>query len=270
MKNKVLHLIGFLFGRRFFYSFGIILQHISHRMMGIGNYENESVSGEEFVIKKIKKLFSKKRLIYFDIGAGDTSENTVLIQKYFSNYKGYLFEPMPKTYLRLKNLYSKNKYISTHNIALSSKRGNLFLYDYKNQNTEHASFNKESLLLNSKKINKIKVKKDTIKNIIKNKKINNLNFIKIDIEGGEYDAMLGAKEHLFNVDFIQFEFNSMHIYSKVTFKDFYDLLSEHFTIFRIYQDGLLKVDNYNPIYHEIYEFQNYLAINRKYNDKNLS
>ncbi len=261
-KNKILLLIGQLFGRKQYYNIGLILHYISHRMMGIGNYENEYLSGEEYVIKLIKKIVGNKKLIFFDVGAGSVSENTQLIQKYFTKYQGFLFEPMPQTYHKLKKKYSKYKKIKIINLALSNKSGILNLYDYSGQQTNHATFNKE--ILNTDDINMqiVKIKQDSISNFNKKNKIKNINFLKIDVEGLEYKVMLGAKKYLKSINFIQFEFNKMNIYSKVRFKDFYDLLNPNFNLYRIYQNGLLPIKKYEPLTQEIYEFQNYLAINK--------
>jgi FkbM family methyltransferase len=269
MKNKILYLVARFFGKKFFFNFGVVLQHISHRMMGIGNYENEFVSGEDYVVKTMKRLFEKKTFVFFDVGAGKSSENSLIIQKYFNNFKGYLFEPMPNTYNQLHEKFLNNKKIMTFNFALSNKKGVLKLYDYKDKNTEHATKNMESLLISTNKISTFKVKRDTISNFIKIHKIKKINFLKIDVEGDEYNVMLGASKILNKIDFIQFEFNSMNIYSKVSFKDFFDLLNTNFTLYRLYQDGLLKIINYDPIYQEIYEFQNYLAVNKKYDKQEI-
>ena len=102
MKNRILYLIGKFFGRISFFYFGVILQHIAHRMMGIGNYENDLVSGEEFVVKTIKKKTNKKSLITFDVGAGEKGENAILVHKYFPRSKVYLFEPMPISFSKLE------------------------------------------------------------------------------------------------------------------------------------------------------------------------
>ena len=59
---------------------------------------------------------------------------------------------------------------------------------------------------------------------------------------------------------LHIEFNEMNIISKVSFKDFWDLLF-NYKIFRILPGGgLLPIKNYSPIMCEIYAFQNLVAI----------
>lgn len=270
MKYYLLKLFGQLFGRKLFFDLGVIMQHLAHRMMGIGNYENERLSGEEFAVKVAKKLFKGRKLVFFDVGAGENSENTILINKYFHNATSFLFEPMPHTFEKLKAKFKKNKHINCVNIGLSNKRGKLELWDYRGKQTQHATTNKEQLLAITKEIEKTEINVTTLDFYTKQKKINVINFLKIDTEGGELNVLKGCLDNLKKIDFVQFEFNSMNAYSNVRFKDFFDLLNDTFDIYRLYQDGLLPIKNYNPIYQEIYEYQNYLAINKKYAKENSS
>ena len=89
-----------------------------------------------------------------------------------------------------------------------------------------------------------------------------IDLLKIDTEGNEFNVLLGCKEFLKNrqVKAIHFEFNEMNIVSKVSFKDFWDLLSDY-NFYRILPGGgLLPIKNYSPIMCEIYAFQNIVAI----------
>lgn len=263
MKNKVIQLIGTIFGRKIFFNLGIVLQHIAHRMMGIGNYENSTLSGELFILEIIKKKSNpQKKFLFIDIGAGRSSEQSAHLLKFFPKLTAYLFEPMPYSYQKLKQSFP-DKNIHVYNLAVSNKNGTLILYDYKNKQTEHASAYKDTFLLSENLLQKIECKTTSLKSIVKNNRIKEIDFLKIDTEGHEYQILQGFKDQLKMIRFIQFEFNHMNINSQVRFKDFYDLLSGGFNIYRIYQDGLIPIRNYEPIYQEIYEFQNYLAIRKK-------
>lgn len=264
MKNKVLYLFALFFAKKYFYNFGKILQHLSHRMMGIGNYENFILSGEKNISKTIFNFYNKKKFVYFDVGAGRNSETSQLILNHFPNANGYLFEPMPETYKALKSKYKSSINIHCHQVALSDKNGYLKLYDYENKQTQHATAYLDSLKLSKQNISKHKVIKTTIDEFVLKNKIKKINYLKVDVEGQEYAVLTGAIKCIHNIDFIQFEFNSMNIYSKTRFIDFYELLSKSFVIYRMYQNELLQIYKYEPIYQEIYEFQNYFCVNKKY------
>lgn len=86
--------------------------------------------------------------------------------------------------------------------------------------------------------------------------------LKIDTEGNEFKVLLGCLEALKEkrINAIHIEFNEMNIVSKVSFKDFWDLLSDY-NFYRILPGGgLLPIKNYSPIMCEIYAFQNIVAI----------
>lgn len=73
----------------------------------------------------------------------------------------------------------------------------------------------------------------------------------------------GCKELLKNkyIGVIQFEFNEMNVVSRVFFKDFFDLLSPGYKIYRLHKESLKPIESYDTK-HEIFKFQNIVAINK--------
>jgi hypothetical protein len=64
------------------------------------------------------------------------------------------------------------------------------------------------------------------------------------------------------IDIIQFEFNEMHVIARVFFKDFYELLSQQYFLYRLNTDSLIPLKGYDTFY-EVFKFQNIVAVNRK-------
>ncbi len=60
------------------------------------------------------------------------------------------------------------------------------------------------------------------------------------------------------IRFIQFEFGGTDIDSRVFFQDFYYLLKDNYSLYRIVKDGLVKIDGYKEKY-EIFDTINFLA-----------
>ena len=152
----------------------------------------------------------KKKLVIFDVGCfvGNFSRN---IKKKLSKKKinFYLFDPNPN--LNMPDF----KYIKT---ALTSKSNyqNYYLNDFFpssgsslnpivkkdkiwNFTRKIASFNM------GKDFKTYKVKTDTIDNFCRIKKIKYIDVLKIDVEGGEIDVLLGAKNILKKTNLIQLE-----------------------------------------------------------------
>jgi len=94
--------------------------------------------------------------------------------------------------------------------------------------------------------------------------IPHINLLKLDVEGNEFDALLGAKRLLGEkrVDAICFEFGSAHINSRVFFHDLWDLLHPlGYTIHRIMPGGgLLPVTSYYEDLEHFRGVSNYIAV----------
>jgi hypothetical protein len=97
----------------------------------------------------------------------------------------------------------------------------------------------------------------------KEKNINHIHFLKLDVEGHEKKVIEGAKRMIDagEVDFIQFEFGGCNIDSRTYFQDFYYLLNERYQIYRIVRDGIFPVGKYGERY-ESFLTTNYLAEKR--------
>lgn len=88
-------------------------------------------------------------------------------------------------------------------------------------------------------------------------------FLKVDIEGEEFACLRGAEGLLREgrVDYLQFEFGGCNIQSRVFLKDFWDLLSPTFDLYRILQVGLCPWSRYHEL-NEVFTTTNFLAVRR--------
>jgi hypothetical protein len=91
--------------------------------------------------------------------------------------------------------------------------------------------------------------------------------MKLDIEGAELSALLGAAASLSRgrIDTIAFEFGSANVYSRTFFRDFWQLLADAgFRLWRILPGGgLLAVDSYSEQLEHFRGVSNYLASVRR-------
>ena len=85
--------------------------------------------------------------------------------------------------------------------------------------------------------------------------------MKIDVEGNEFKALLGAKEMLNkkSVGAIQIEFGGTNIDSRTYFRDFWNLLHDDYKVYRILKNGLYEIEKYDE-HLEIFTCTNYLFI----------
>ena len=151
-----------------------------------------------FFIKKIsKEIFNKKRVLFLDIGA-DFGYYSILFSNIFENnelLKIYSFEPTSESRLLLeKNIELNNaRNIKIFPFAVY-KEDNIDI----SVNIEGEATGSNSILLDVNNSVNVEVGKTTTIDKILANEINNFDviFIKIDIEGFETEALIGAKEVL--------------------------------------------------------------------------
>ena len=85
------------------------------------------------------------------------------------------------------------------------------------------------------------------------------------MEGNEVNVLKGSKESLRNdiIEAVQFEFTQINSTSRIFMKDFFDILEEKYTINRLLPNELIPLNTYNPTMHEIYAYQNIIALRKK-------
>ncbi len=262
--NTFFKFYRWIFCRPIFYKFNEHLFKLSLRGLGILNSEVSEATGEDYLLKQLSKKWNPK--IIFDVG----SNTDVYGYKYFKKAKIYAIEPHPKTFEKLTNIFRKNKRILKFNFAVSNKKGTAKLWDFaddtqlkKTQPTSQLSSLNKTVInqLHGQKAQSFLVRKITLDEFVRQQKIKMIDFLKIDTEGHELQVLQGAKQLINDkkIGFIQFEFNEMNVFSGNFFKDFVNLLPGY-SFYRILPHGLYPLKNYRPLTHEIFGFQNILAV----------
>lgn len=127
----------------------------------------------------------------FDIGANIGWYSNHLAKKN-PNSILYCFEPIPETYLQLKNnsILNSNNNLKLYNFALSSKKEKIIFYTSPYETGASSSQN----ITENKNMIKIECEADTIDNFCFMNKVDKLDFIKCDVEGAEFFVFQGGKE----------------------------------------------------------------------------
>ena len=213
----------------------------------------------------LKKKISKDLNIFFDIGAhhGESIEEFL---KIFSIKKIYAFEPSAKNFDKLKNkikkierynpveikifpfgLGEKSDILSLHEIADSVSN----TFNKLNDNSRY--FKKKKFFTTifgiKKFINaKVPTKVFPLKKFIIEKKIDKVDFIKIDTEGFEFNVLLGLGAEIKKVKFILFEhhYDNM-IIKNYKFSDIHKLLKDN-EFHRIYKIKMPFRKSFDYIY----------------------
>jgi len=102
----------------------------------------------------------------------------------------YAIEPTSKAFGQLKKNLSKYKKAKLHNIAIYNKKGKMDI-TFTDSNSTISGFNLENIEagMYDERNNSEEVEVDTLCNFIKENDIANIDLIKIDVEGAEYDII---------------------------------------------------------------------------------
>ena len=261
--TKALYWYAFLFAKVRFARINTLLINIGLRGLGFYNYQNLNISGESNFLKNY--LNKIENPIIFDIGA-NKGEISKLCKNINKNAKIFCFEPHPKTFMSLQENINSNQ-ITLINKALSDKNEKLLLYDYKKQDgSNHASLWADVIeKVHGKESICYEVDVTTVDNIVNEFNIKKIDLLKIDVEGNEINVLKGSRKALNNsiIEAVQFEFTQINSTSRIFMKDFFDILKEKYTMNRLLPNELLPLKEYNPTMHEIYAYQNIIALRKK-------
>jgi FkbM family methyltransferase len=251
MKNKLLR----FFQSPIFQPLWAKLSHTSKVFMNYWGAGSYIYSGELVCFKNVfAKTDKNKQFVFFDVGAneGHYISNIIKTINEVPNIAGessciiHCFEPSLKTFTQLENNIAGKKNIVINNIGLGVEKTTGKLFVPAHGNVLSSAFSKH---ITARKITDYKEEEihiDTLDNYCANNNIENISFLKIDVEGFELNVLYGAKEMLLKnaIDMIQFEFGECMIDARVFFKDFWDLLHKNYDFYRILPKGLVLIKEY--------------------------
>lgn len=179
-------------------------------------------------IALLYQIYNKNEdLIIFDIGACE-GESSIFYSEHFPNAKLYTFEPVPSNFELVKRNTASYPSINPFQIALSNQNGTATFHVSsgtpnnidENDKTDYG--NKSSSLLSPelhtsthkwlKFENKIEVKTQILSDFCKEKEIQKIDFIHIDVQGAELMVFEGAHEFIKKIDCIWMEVEEVELY----------------------------------------------------------
>ena len=211
--------------------------------------------------KKIVKFLKKNKISkLIDVGShkGEFLQCFLKLKKINTVYA---FEPQIEIFSILNKNLKKYKNVKKYNIALDFKNGNKKIYINKLTSTSTMKINnKKSFYSKIKKIllqyndNQLKnylVKTSSIDNFFKNIDLTDA-LLKIDVEGFEYNVLLGSKKSIHNIKYILIEkqFFNLHkgynfnICHKLLLKNNFILLKKFIFPLMNFEDRLYINNNY--------------------------
>jgi FkbM family methyltransferase len=204
-------------------------------------------------------------LFFFDVGA-NKGEHTIYFLKKASkskiDFNVFSFDPFPNAIEIIKKKLSDHKFTDKIKIiqkAKSDKEGkSSFFYDSKEQ-----ASGQNSLIDHYMLDSKIDVDTITLDSFCKSENIGKINFLKIDIEGYEINALKGAKMLLNNnkIDYLQLEYNQTWIEAGALIKKLLDITKNNYKLFILRKNNLLSINNYHYVLDDFF-YCNLLLVNK--------
>jgi len=199
--------------------------------------------------------------LVIDIGGNVGNYSAAFIKKH-PNINIHIFEPASINVKKLSDKFYSYKNIKINQLAISNKKGKGII---------HSDIPGSGLAsLTKRNLNHFNIPFDEVENVktikfedywAENLNGINVDVLKIDIDGHEFEALQGLEKCISFIKIIQFEFGGCNIDTRTFFQDFYYFFKRNnFTIFRITPIGLMKIDVYSES-DEVFLTTNFLALN---------
>lgn len=243
--------------------------YITRILLGMGSGSFPSESGEKAIFDYLKNDWEDKNgaITIFDVGANKGQFLELILKKIKGiDFTVYCFEPVESIFEELKNKFWGSKGVIFEQIGFDNvSHESEIYYDY--SGSLRASKFKRDLRHLGVDFNYSEIVKYlTLDQYCSEQNIENIDLLKIDVEGNELNVLKGAKDLLKKkaIKSITFEFGRAQIDSNTFFKDYYYFLIGFGlkNLFRILPNGYLKpISEYNEK-NEVFFTTNYLAIMR--------
>jgi len=206
-----------------------VIKIIAHPKGGIAYILSKTRSISSFNINKNIAVVAPEIGTILDIGA-NIGQFAIAANKFFPNAEIHSFEPVPDTFQHLRKNTEAISKISIYNEAIGDSTGMIEFY----QNTySHASSalkvsdDQKTETPNTNSYKTIKVKVDKLDDFNFDKPIKGPVLLKLDVQGFEKHAIMGAVKFMKNVDFILIEVSFVHMYDgEPLFDEMNDLIKD--------------------------------------------
>ncbi len=235
---------------------GISIVPADHPHAGIMGYGdgNFHTNGEELVLKGI---LSPKSIV-FDVGASYGNWSLMALQ-INPDIQLYSFEPLPKVFQQLKMNLNSSPALP-YNMAFSNQLGRSQFYECDGAESEGSGFFLSPQLASKAKL--IEVDTQTIDSFCAIHEISQIDYLKIDTEGGELRILQGAASMLMNhrIIALQFEYGGTYPNAHITLKEVIQFLTQAgYAIFRMSSSGIINIAQWDNSL-ENFQYANYFAV----------
>ncbi len=245
------------------------LYELSLAGLNVGEGAHPDMSGERVVVELVRRRVAARtgRAVLFDVGANTGVYTRALLESFDGSAEIFAFEPSASAFRVLESNLGAVETVHLRRLALSDEEGEAILRSpsqVSKLGSLHDTGGRLERLGMSLAIEE-PVELTTLDRFLAAEGVERVDLLKLDVEGHELRILEGARDALAasRIDAIQFEFSAANVESRTFFRDFYDLLTPRFALYRVLQDGLRPIERYREA-HEIFKrATNYLALLRR-------
>jgi FkbM family methyltransferase len=162
-------------------------------------------------IEVAKKLLRKKDTV-FDVGANVGLFSVIYSRLVGENGRIFSFEPVPDTHWMFMETLALNRVVNVlpQKIALSDKSGSAIMHTFEQAYSAWSSFG-SPVFGDHHPTSSTTVQVSTLDNFCSSKKIRNIDFLKLDVEGFEKQVLEGARKLLSagRIKYLSFEISKI-------------------------------------------------------------
>jgi FkbM family methyltransferase len=214
-----------------------------------GNYD-PAYNGEAWLLQCLAKLAPT---IIFDVGA-NRGEYAELALAACSQANIYAFEPMPSVFKQLKEALGSETRINLNQLALSDQAGDIrFWFDQSNTGNTTALADVQSLIHKIDSPSEVIASAQRLDTFCKERMINHIDLLKIDVEGFEANVLQGGAYMVSNgsIACIQIEYGKANLFSRYFIHDLMRDYQKQYAIGKLYPRGVHWFQTYSVEYDDL-------------------
>lgn len=200
----------------------------------------------------------------FDVGANRGLWSALVLSRVHPA-QIHAFEPIPQSFCVLQEKLAAQP-VCLNQSAVTDQTGKRIIHHYYNDpaSAEMSGFHRRLEVEQRLNLQVAALEVDTVSldDYCRQRQITWIDFVKIDVEGVEFDVLTGARNLLSNhqIGFLQFEYGGTYRDAGFRLYQVCQYLSEwDYVLFRILPDGLMHLPEWTASY-ENYRYSNYLAV----------
>jgi FkbM family methyltransferase len=217
---------------------------------------NFRYNGEANAVRTITTIVAGEVL---DVGANEGQWASMALEV-IDDKRLHCFEVVPQTFEKLRANVGQRADVTLNNYGLGSKRGGVEFCFYPDSSDQSSRYGHE--MNDGFRKEKISVRIVPGDEYVSQKKIEEIAFLKLDVEGMEMEVLQGFASCLQTgvIKAIQFERGLVHAMTRHLLKDFLDLFGGYsYTVFKMFPKAFVKLD-YDVERDESFAGRNFLAV----------